>query len=65
MEGKSNIKITNRFNNFNSIGMFVNTLPLLVNCKNQTISSFMSGMSDLIYDVMKYNYYPFRLLANE
>ena len=54
-----------RFNNFNSIGMFVNTLPLLVDCKNQDISSFMDYMSDLIYSVMKYNYYPFRLLVNK
>ena len=53
-----------RFNNLNSIGMFVNTLPLLVNCKNRNISGFMEYMSGLIYDVMRYNYYPFRLLAN-
>ena len=54
-----------RFNNFDSIGMFVNTLPLLVSCKNQSISSFMDYMSDLIYNVMTYNYYPYRLLAKE
>ena len=54
-----------RFNNFNSIGMFVNTLPLLIDCKNQSISSFMNHMSNLVYAVMRYNYYPFRLLANE
>ena len=54
-----------RFNNFNSIGMFVNTLPLLVDCRNQSISSFIDYMSDVVYGVMGYNYYPFRLLANE
>ena len=54
-----------RFNNLDSIGMYVNTLPLLVNCENQDISSFLYYMSDLIYNVMKYNYYPFRKLANE
>jgi amino acid adenylation domain-containing protein len=54
-----------RFNNLNSIGMFVNTLPLLVDCKNQSVSSFMEHMSDLVYGVMKYNYYPFRQLAND
>ncbi|WP_407431868.1 amino acid adenylation domain-containing protein [Methanobrevibacter sp.] len=54
-----------RFNNYNSIGMFVNTLPLLVDCKNQDVSSFFEYMSDLTYNVMSYNYYPFRLLANE
>ncbi|WP_296887644.1 non-ribosomal peptide synthetase [uncultured Methanobrevibacter sp.] len=54
-----------RFNNLNSIGMFVNTLPLLVNCENQDVSSFMRYMSQLIYDITKYNYYSYRLLANE
>ena len=54
-----------RFNNFNSIGMYVNTLPILADCKNQSIASFMEHMAGLIYDVMRYNYYPFRLLANE
>ena len=54
-----------RFNNFNSIGMFVNTLPVLVDCKNQDIASFIEYMSDVIYGVIGYNYYPFRLLANE
>uniref|UniRef100_UPI00388D0776 D-alanine--poly(phosphoribitol) ligase subunit DltA n=1 Tax=Methanobrevibacter sp. TaxID=66852 RepID=UPI00388D0776 len=54
-----------RFNNFDAVGMYVNTLPLLVNCKNQDISSFIDNMSILMYDAMKYNYYPFRLLANE
>ena len=54
-----------RFNNLGAIGMFVNTLPLLVDCKDQEISSFMDYVSGLVYDVMKYNYYPFRLLATE
>ncbi len=54
-----------RFNNFNSIGMFVNTLPILADCKNQAVSTFIDSMSDLIYSAMRYNYYPFRLLANE
>ena len=54
-----------RFNNFNSIGMYVNTLPLFVDCRNMDISSFMKNMSGLVYDVMRYNYYPFRLLAKK
>ena len=54
-----------RFNNFDSIGMYVNTLPILVDCKNQDLISFMNHVSNRIYDVMKYDYYPFRLLAKE
>jgi non-ribosomal peptide synthetase component F len=54
-----------RFNNFDSVGMFVNTLPLLVDCKNQNVDSFMEYVSNIVYGVMRYNYYPFRLLANK
>ena len=48
-----------------SVGMFVRTLPLLIDCKNQSISSFLDYSSNLINSVMKYDLYPFRLLANQ
>ena len=54
-----------RFNNYNSISMFVNTLPLLVDCQNQSIVSFMDYVSDLVYGVMSYNFYPYRLLSKD
>ena len=54
-----------RFNNYKSIGMFVNTLPLLVDCRNQNVSSFVEDIRDLFYGVLRHNYYPFRVLANE
>ena len=48
-----------------SIGMFVRTLPLLIDCKNQEVSSFLKDSSNLINSVMKYDLYPFRLLSHE
>ena len=54
-----------RFNNFDAIGMYVNTLPILADCKNQPVSMFLDSMSDLTYKTMQYNYYSFRLLANK
>ena len=54
-----------RLKNYYAIGMFVNVVPLLVNCRQQKILSYMDYMFDLIYDAMKYDYYPFRFLANE
>ena len=54
-----------RFDDFNAFGMYVNTLPLLVDCSDRDISSFIEYMSSLIYEVKSYNYYPFRLLAKE
>ena len=35
-----------RFKNYDSIGMFVNTLPLLVDCTSQNVDSFLDYMSD-------------------
>ena len=49
----------------NSAGMFVRTLPLLIDCKNQSIASFLNYSSSLINSVMKYDFYPFRILASE
>ena len=45
--------------------MFVRTLPLLIDCKNQEVSSFLKDSSNLINSVMKYDLYPFRLLSHE
>ncbi len=48
-----------------SAGMFVRTLPLLIDCKNQKIDSFLNNSSTLINSVMNYDFYPFRILASE
>ena len=54
-----------RFKNYDAMGMFVNTLPVLINCENQNLESYMENISEVVYDVMKYDFYPFRILANE
>ena len=48
-----------------SVGMFVRTLPLLVDCRNQDIGSFISYCGGLVNRVMFYDLYPFRLLARD
>ena len=48
----------------NSVGMFVRTLPLLIDCKNQDVSSFLDYSGELVNSAMKYDLYPYRLLAN-
>ncbi|WP_405294927.1 AMP-binding protein [Methanobrevibacter sp.] len=48
-----------------SVGMFVRTLPVLMDCKNQDVDSYLEYSSDLINSAMMYDLYPFRLLANE
>ncbi len=44
------------------IGMTSNVMPLIVDCKNQSISSFMEQMADTIYGALRYSYYPILLL---
>ena len=48
-----------------SVGMFAKTLPLLMDCKNQKVSSFFKYSSQLINFAMKYDLYPFRTLKHE
>ncbi len=48
-----------------SVGMFVRTLPLLVDCRNQSIDSFIQYCGSLVNRVMFYDLYPFRLLARD
>ncbi|WP_296849053.1 AMP-binding protein, partial [uncultured Methanobrevibacter sp.] len=52
-------------NNYESIGMFVNTLPLLVDCFDKEITSFISEVKELLLEELSYNFYPFRVLANK
>ena len=46
----------------NFIGMTSNVMPLVVDCKDQSIDSFMRNTADMVYGVMKYSYYPVLLL---
>ena len=48
-----------------ALGMFVRTIPLIVNCENVSVEEYLSGVSGLILDSMRYSVYPFRLLAHE
>ena len=48
-----------------SVGMFVRTLPLLIDCQSQNVSSFLEYSGGLVSEVMKYDLYPFRILANQ
>ena len=51
-----------RFNDYKSIGLYANVVPLLINCENQSIDSFMEHSSNLIYGAIKYSFYPLLLL---
>ena len=46
----------------NSIGMTSNVMPLLIDCMDQSINSFIEYMADTVYGVMKHSYYPILLL---
>ncbi|WP_405295390.1 D-alanine--poly(phosphoribitol) ligase subunit DltA [Methanobrevibacter sp.] len=44
------------------IGMTSNVMPIIADCKNQSISSFMEQMADTVYEALRYSYYPILLL---
>ncbi|WP_461463588.1 amino acid adenylation domain-containing protein, partial [Methanobrevibacter sp.] len=48
-----------------ALGMFVRTVPVLVDCSNRSVGDYLSGVSDLILEAMGSSVYPFRLLASE
>ena len=50
-----------RFNE-NFIGMTSNVMPLVADCKDQSINSFMENMADIIYGISRHSYYPILLL---
>ena len=54
-----------RFKNFDNVGLFINPLPMVVNCKHPDTFSFMEYMSKTVYDMMNFNFYPFSLVALE
>ena len=46
----------------NFIDMTSNVMPLVVDCKDQSINSFMEHMSFLVYGASRYSFYPLLLL---
>ena len=48
-----------------ALGMFVRTVPLIVDCRDASIKEYLVNVSDLTLDSMKYSIYPYRLLAKE
>ena len=51
--------------NQRSLGMYVNTIPIIVDCSSVSVSDYLLYVSDLVLNSMKYDVYPFRLLASE
>ena len=54
-----------RFGNYNSIGLFINALPMVVHANHQNVGEFLKNLSELYYRLMQYNYYPFGPMVQE
>ena len=54
-----------RFNDYNSVGLYATVVPLLINCEDQSIESFLNHSSNIVYGATKYNYYPILLISKE
>lgn len=48
-----------------AVGMFTKTLPVLMDCSNRDVRSFLRACARLSNEVMRSDSYPFRLLAGE
>ena len=48
-----------------AVGMFTKTLPVLVDCSNTDVRSFLRACARMSNEVMRSDGYPFRLLAGE
>ena len=48
-----------------SVGMFGKTLPILMDCKNQSVNTFLQYSGDLVNSVMNCDLYPSHYLASE
>ncbi|MER2014355.1 MAG: condensation domain-containing protein, partial [Methanobrevibacter sp.] len=50
-----------RFNE-NFIDLTSNVMPIVIDCNNQNINSYMDDVADIVYGVLRHNYYPLLLL---
>ncbi|MCQ2088403.1 MAG: condensation domain-containing protein, partial [Bacilli bacterium] len=48
-----------------SLGMYVKTIPVILNTSNQLVDTYLKESSKHILDTMKHSIYPFRLLASQ
>ena len=48
-----------------ALGMFVRTIPIVVDCENKSVLDYVGETSDLILESMSNSIYPFRLLASD
>ena len=48
-----------------ALGMYARTVPVIADCSDASIDEYLTNVSDLILDSMKYSVYPYRLLARE
>ncbi|MBR7006061.1 MAG: AMP-binding protein, partial [Candidatus Methanomethylophilaceae archaeon] len=48
-----------------SVGMFVRTVPVRMDCSDRGVRGFIAESSDVLLKSVSYGYYPFRRLASE
>ena len=48
-----------------SFDSFARTVPIVIDCSNKPIREYLTDVSNLLIDSMKYSVYPYSLLSNE
>ncbi len=54
-----------RLGQYDAIGLFINVLPIIADLRNQSVDSFLEGLSDMYYQLLQYNFYPIGMLAQD
>lgn len=54
-----------RFKDYDSIGLYAGIVPLLINCEDQSIKSFLEHSSNIIYGALKYDFYSVLLISKK
>ncbi|MBO4797734.1 MAG: AMP-binding protein, partial [Candidatus Methanomethylophilaceae archaeon] len=48
-----------------SIGMFVKTIPVCIDCSDRPVCDFISSVTEKVYDCTRYGFVPFRELSSK
>ena len=54
-----------RLGQYDAIGLFINVLPIIAEVGEESVASFLKGLSDTYYQLLQYNFFPIGVLAQD
>lgn len=52
-------------NNNSAVGLFVNSVPIVIDCESENTKVFLKSVAENFYNSMKYSFYPLRQILNK